>query len=52
MLDEKVKGQAAVIEELRTRAVHAEGVVQQLMSERQVLLPAKTGFWSRLFGRE
>jgi len=51
VLDEKVKGQAAVIEELRTRAVHAEGVVQQLMSERQVLLPAKTGFWSRLFGK-
>ena len=25
--------------------------VQQLMSERQVLLPARTGFWSRLFGK-
>ncbi len=51
MLEEKAKGQVAVIEELRTRAVHAEGVVQQLMSERQVLLPARTGFWSRLFGK-
>lgn len=52
VLEEKGKGQAAVIEELRIRAVHAEGVVQQLMSERQVLLPARTGFWGRLFGRE
>jgi len=51
VLEEKAKGQVAVIEELRTRAVHAEGVVQQLMSERQVLLPARTGFWSRLFGK-
>jgi len=52
MLEERAKNQAMVIEEIRTRAVHAEGMVQQLMAERQALLPQKTGFWSRLFGRE
>lgn len=51
VLEERVKSQGMIMEELRTRAVHAEGIVQTLMAERQALLPQKTGFWSRLFGK-
>ena len=51
VLEERVKSQGMIMEELRTRAVHAEGIVQTLMAERQALLPQKAGFWSRLFGK-
>lgn len=51
VLEERVKSQGMIIEELRTRATQAEGIVQTLMAERQALLPQKAGFWSRLFGK-
>lgn len=52
ILTERSTNQAGMIEELRARAIHAEGLVQTLMAERQALIPERTGgFWSRLFGR-
>jgi len=51
VLEERVKSQGMLMEELRARATQAEGIVQTLMAERQALLPQKTGFWSRLFGK-
>ena len=51
VLEERVKSQGMIMEELRARATQAEGIVQTLMAERQALLPQKTGFWSRLFGK-
>lgn len=50
-LEERVKSQSMLMDELRARATQAEGIVQTLMAERQALLPQKTGFWSRLFGK-
>ena len=50
-LEERVKSQSMLMDELRARATQAEGLVQTLMAERQALLPQKTGFWSRLFGK-
>ena len=52
ILTERSTNQAGMIEELRARAIHAEDLVQTLMTERQALIPERTGgFWSRLFGR-
>ena len=51
VLEERVKSQGMLMEELRARATQAEGIVQTLMAERQALLPQKAGFWSRLFGK-
>ena len=51
VLEERVKSQGMLMEEMRARATQAEGLVQTLMAERQALLPQKTGFWSRLFGK-
>ena len=51
MMEERVKSQSMLMDELRARATQAEGLVQTLMAERQALLPQKTGFWSRLFGK-
>ncbi len=48
-LEERSKNQVTTIEDLRSRVVHDEGIIQTLMEERQKLLPEKTGFWSRLF---
>jgi len=46
------KGQAAMIEELHARAVHAEGLISSMMAERQALIPERPrSFWDRLFGR-
>ena len=50
-LEERVKSQSMLMDELRARATQAEGIVQTLMAERQALLPQKAGFWSRLFGK-
>lgn len=50
-LEERSKNQVTTIEDLRSRVVHDEGIIQTLVEERQKLLPEKAGFWSRLFGR-
>lgn len=53
ILSERSTNQAGMIEELRARASHAEGIVQTLMAERQALIPERTrSFWDRLFGRD
>lgn len=52
ILTERSTNQAGMIDELRDRAVHAEGLVQSLVAERQALIPEKSrSFWDRLFGR-
>jgi hypothetical protein len=52
ILEERVRGQDLIIEELRKSKSFLEGQVHTLMAERQVLIPEKArGFWDRLFGR-
>jgi len=51
VLEERVKSQDKLMDEMRARATQAEGLVQTLMAERQALLPQKAGVWSRLFGK-
>lgn len=55
--EERVKGQALMIEDLRAGKVHLEGMVQELMSKippaPAMITDGQTppGWWSRLFGR-
>lgn len=51
ILEERSMRQAELIDSLRKDKVHLEGLTQQLMQDRQVLLPERAGFWSRLFGK-
>lgn len=51
-MGEILKEKEDMIAQLRADKSFLEGHVHALMAERERLLPAPGGFWSRLFGRK